>query len=318
MIGPLVGLRHALWTPIEGRGHLRGVLLTDTRRKQTAMPRDLAEAVAAELALALEFEQEQHLARERQADVRLSKQILGALGGSASADTILSQLVASCTEDSADRSGAGASFAVIGHRPAKRERSLQPGGDGVCLGKRRSGSGPAPSSGNRSQACGGPLSRPDKCWERSLPRPGPRTGLARLVAIPLLSAAETLGVLVAGISQKTASLATLERLELRASLAVSALERRRQRAEQDPAHARRHALLEFSPEPTVLLDALGNIASLNRSARVLLEESSRRANAGIPERASTRRRLAKNPSGRSAAVSPICSARGNSRASKNG
>ena len=100
-----------------------------------------------------------------------------------------------------------------------------------------------------------------------------KDGLARLVAIPLLSADETLGVLVAGISQKTSSLGTLERLELRASLAVCVLERRRRRAEQNRRSARRHALLEFSPEPTVLLDARGNIASMNRSARILLEES---------------------------------------------
>jgi signal transduction histidine kinase/CheY-like chemotaxis protein len=80
-------------------------------------------------------------------------------------------------------------------------------------------------------------------------------------------------VLVAGISQKTSSLATLERLELRATLAVPALERRRLRAEQIRRTARRHALLEFSPEATVLLNPQGNIAGLNRSAKALLEET---------------------------------------------
>jgi signal transduction histidine kinase/CheY-like chemotaxis protein len=271
MIGPLVGLRHALWTPIEGNGHLRGVLLTGSRRKLPAMPRDVAEAVAAELALALELEQEQRLARERQADVRLSKQILGALGGNASADAILEQLVASCTEESAGGSGAGASFAVIGHRPARTPLSV------------------APAEMEFAWESG------DQAWTRSIereplaslwrtafetrkvlgaepPAAWLKEGLARLVAIPLLSAGEALGILVAGVSQKTASLAMLERLELRASLSVSALERRRHRAEQVRRTARRHALLEFSPEPTVLLDALGNIANLNRGAKLLLEQ----------------------------------------------
>ncbi len=272
MIGPLVGLRHALWTPIQGNGHLRGVLLTGSRRKHPAMPRDLAEAVAAELALALELEQEQRLARERQADMRLSKQILGALGGNASADTILEQLVASCTEESADGSGAGASFAVIGHRPARKPLSVAPvemefaweSGDQAWT--RAIEREPLASLWRTALETRRVLgTEPPSAWSKE--------GLARLVAIPLLSAGETLGVLVAGISQKTASLALLERLELRASLSVSALERRRHRAEQARRTARRHALLECSPEPTVLLDALGNIASLNRSAKVLLEES---------------------------------------------
>ena len=272
MIGPLVGLRHALWTPIEGRGHLRGVLLTGTRRKQAAMPRDLAQSVAAELALALEFEMEQRFARERQADVRLSKQILGALAGSASAEEILSQLVASCTEESADGSGAGASFAVLGHRPARAPILGSPPEmefaweSGDTDWTRAIAREPLSSLWRAALDAGQVLGEePPASWAKA--------GLARLVAIPLLSATETLGVLVAGISQKTASLATLERLELRASLAVSALERRRQRAEQIRRTARRHALLEFSPEPTVLLDARGNIANLNRSARILLEET---------------------------------------------
>jgi signal transduction histidine kinase/CheY-like chemotaxis protein len=272
MIGPLVGLRHALWTPIEGNGHLRGVLLTGSRRKHPAVPRDVAEAVAAELALALELEQEQRLARERQADLRLSKQILGALGGSASPDTILAQLVASCTHESADESGAGAAFAVIGQlptnsqipvAPAEMEFSWESGDTAWTHAMERE---PLASLWRAALEARKVLgAEPPAAWSKG--------GLARLVAIPLLSAGDALGVLVGGIPQKTASLGMLERLELRASLSVSALERRRHRAEQVRRAARRQALLEFSPEPTVLLDALGNIASLNRSAKLLLEES---------------------------------------------
>src|SRR5208282_1820496 len=111
-------LRHALWTPIEAKGRLRGLILTGSRRKQATLPTELAESVAAELALALEFEQEQRLARERQADVALTKSVLSSLGSNVSPDTVLSQLAASCTEVRNDASGAGASFAVIGQRRA--------------------------------------------------------------------------------------------------------------------------------------------------------------------------------------------------------
>jgi signal transduction histidine kinase/CheY-like chemotaxis protein len=271
MIGPLVGLRHALWTPIEGKGHLRGVILTGTQKKQTAMPRELAESVAAEIALALEWEQEQRFAWERQADLRLSKQILAALSGGASPDTVLSQLAASCSENLADPSAVGASFAVIGHWP--RQASSAPGHaqmdfaweSGDSAWTRAVAREPLASLWRGALKTGKVLgAEPPVTWSKE--------GLARLVAIPLRSAENVLGVLVAGISQKTSSLATLERLELRASLAIFALERRRLRAEQIRRTARRHALLEFSPQATVLLDARGNIASLNRSAKVMLEE----------------------------------------------
>lgn len=272
IIGPLAGLRNALWTPIRGKNHLRGVLLTATRSKQTSLPRELAESVAAELALALELEQEQRLARERQADVRLSKHILAALGGSVSADTILSQLAASCTEDSVDGAGAGASFAVIGNW-ATRALNAAPcaemefdweSGDASWTGAvgREPLASLWRSAFEARQSVG---IEPPASWSKD--------SLARLVAVPLLVAGEPLGVLVAGIPPKASSLATLERLELRASLAAAALERRKLHAEKIRRTARRKALLESSPEATVLLDARGNVASLNRSARILLEDA---------------------------------------------
>ncbi len=271
MIGPLIGLRQVLWTPVEGKGHLRGVVLTGSRRKQPCMPRELAESVAAELALALEWEQEQRLARERQADVRLSKQVLAALSAGTSPDTVLSQLAFSCTEIPSEASGAGAAFAVIAQLPSRGSVSSPScimdfaweSGDSAWTGAVERE--PLATLWRAAVEAGNVLgAEPPASWSKA--------GLASLVAIPLLSGEETLGVLVAGISQKTPPLATLERLELRASLAVAALERRRVRAEQIRRTSRRQTLLEFSPEATVLLDAQGHISSLNRSAKLLLEE----------------------------------------------
>ena len=283
MIGPLVGLRHALWTPIEGLGRLRGVILTGTRKKHTAMPRELAESVAAELALALEWQQEQRFARERQADLRLSKQILAALSGGVSPDTILSQLAASCTESPTDDpSAVGASFAAIGHQPAPTPNAAGPAEMDFAWA---SGDSRWTSAVERE-----PLARlwrsafeAGKVLGEDPPATWSKEGVARLVAIPLRSAEKAIGVFVAGISQKTSPLATLERLEFRATLAVSALERRRLRAEQIERSARRQALLECSPEATVLLDAQGHIAGLNRSAKVLLEEKRGERIPGTPE-----------------------------------
>ena len=90
--------------------------MTAARGKQTALPRDAAESVAAEIALALEREQEQRLARNDRRILRSAQEIT-ALAERASADTILSQIAASCTEESPNGAGAGAAFALIGHRP---------------------------------------------------------------------------------------------------------------------------------------------------------------------------------------------------------
>ncbi len=272
MIGPLVGLRQALWTPIEARRRLYGVLLIGSLGKQAKFHRDLAESVAAELALTLEWEEEKRLARERQVEVRVSRQILVALASGTSADTILSQLAASCTEDPAAASGAGAAFAVIGQQRPHAQESTAPGAmefdwesgntDWTHAIERE----PLVSLWRGALEAGHVLgAEPPVSWAKE--------GLARLVAIPLIASGESLGVLVAGVRQKNSSLSTLERLELRASLAVSALERRKLQAEQVRRAARRQALLEWSPEATALLDIRGNITGLNRSAMVLLEDA---------------------------------------------
>jgi signal transduction histidine kinase/CheY-like chemotaxis protein len=271
MIGPLVGLRQALWIPIEGNGILRGVLLAGSIGKRAALDRGRAESVAAELALALAWEEEKRLARERQVEVRVSREILAALGNSTSTDMILSQLAASCTEDPAAAWGAGAAFAVIGHLRAGAKESGAPGAMEFAW-----------ESGDSAWTHAVEREPLESLWRGALkagrvlgtetPVAWSKAGLARLVAIPLTASGESLGVLVAGIRQKNSSLSTLERLELRASLAAAALERRRLHAEEVRRAARRQRLLEWSPEATFLLDVRGNLAGLNPSARVLLEE----------------------------------------------
>jgi hypothetical protein len=114
MIGPLMELRRAMWVPIESRGRLRGVLLAGSRSKHGEMPRELFESAAAELALAIELEDEQRVAREQHGDLGVVKGILAGLGGTTGADAILGDLVANCTAASKDGSGLGAVFAAIG------------------------------------------------------------------------------------------------------------------------------------------------------------------------------------------------------------
>ena len=271
LIGPLIGLRRVLWTPILRSGHLRGVILAGSAKNIDTLPRELTESVAAELALALNLADDQHLAHGRHHDLRLTQRFLSALCGDASADSILSQLVANCTEAPADRSGSGAAFAIIGHLPM----TLPSGGTTAPEMEFSWESGD--TSWTRSAGREPLLS----LWRKALearhvvgadPPALSRDGLERILAIPLISGSDTLGVFLAGLLPKSSTLRALERLELRASLAAVALERRRSKADKVRRAIRRQSFLELSTDPTVLIDSVGVTTGLNPSARALVEE----------------------------------------------
>src|SRR5258708_30547560 len=98
ILGPLLELRRALWVPVESHGHLRGLILAGSKRLSSAISRHTPELVAAELALALEREEEQHLARDRQADLAVTRQMLQALGAGTAHEASLQQLAESCVK----------------------------------------------------------------------------------------------------------------------------------------------------------------------------------------------------------------------------
>src|ERR1700686_5248432 len=114
VIGATVGLSHAVWVPVETQGHLRGVILAGTRKKHAALPRTLAATVAAELALALEVEEERRVSRERLQDFATVRRALAALAGTESPETILRTIVEDCTARGDSGLGPDAVFAAVG------------------------------------------------------------------------------------------------------------------------------------------------------------------------------------------------------------
>jgi len=102
-------------------GHLRGVLFAGQRKKQAHLPRALLESVAAELALALELEDERRLARERQQDSQCVRTVLAALAGPNSMGDILTDILQDCTRQGANESGPAAIFAAVGRPLGARE-----------------------------------------------------------------------------------------------------------------------------------------------------------------------------------------------------
>src|SRR5215470_12941440 len=68
LVGPIAGLRSAIWAPVQHAGRIRGVLLAGTFLSHGEMAKLRLEAMAAGLAVALNLETEKKLAGERYAD----------------------------------------------------------------------------------------------------------------------------------------------------------------------------------------------------------------------------------------------------------
>jgi signal transduction histidine kinase/CheY-like chemotaxis protein len=232
MIGALIEMRRALWVPLRVHAQLRGVLLAGSRKKQAHLPRALLESVAAELALAMELEDERRLARQRHQGFR---RLLAALASSESPSDILARIVRDCTDNANHESEPTAVFAAIGrlvdsaktgksaiHPPEKSMRFAWQSG---------------PAAWIRTLE-GEDLS---VVWRRALESHGvsgsepriasPSGEVVRVVAWPLEAGGETLGALVAGVRSSAASLGALEELELSAALAGPALLRLRRSEE---------------------------------------------------------------------------------------
>lgn len=261
VIGALVEMRRVLWVPIETGGHLRGVILAGTRKRHAVLPRNLAEAVAAELALALELEGERRLSRERQQDFLSVRSALSSVGGSDFPEKILQVLVEECVGNGKSGLGLGSVFAMVGQcAPRNGGDRAEPGAAEAGKQERESVSGGEMQfrwcSGDAAwirAAASEPLSL---VWRRALEtqrmvgiEPAgvwSHREVARFVAFPLRGGGDDLGVLVVGMRRGTASLGMLERLELRAALAASALLHQTQAAKAILQEARHKTAMESS------------------------------------------------------------------------
>jgi signal transduction histidine kinase len=278
IIGPLIELRRALWVPIGRKGRLVGVLLAGSRSRHGELPRELFESAAAELALAIDLEEEQRVSGERQADLCMVRQALVGFGGTRPADELLADLVDGCTAGVAGGHGLGATFAVIGCATegaedsgvAQKVQFHWKSGDSFWT--REIESPPAAEIWRKAmetRRLTGDV--PDARFTRDR--------VSRIVAIPLEAEGKLLGILVAGLSPATASPAVVERLELRAALAATALEGWRRSKEEARQTAWRNSILDSGTHATVLLDEEGRIAGLSAGAKTLLSEQTGRENA---------------------------------------
>jgi signal transduction histidine kinase/CheY-like chemotaxis protein len=273
IIGPLVELRRILWTPIERNGNLKGVILAGSRNNHLLIPRGAVDTVAAELALTLGLQEEQEAARIRTTDVKISRYVLKILRGGGSAESALTYLVGSCTGMLESESSFAAEFAMIGTVDPDAEFGDRPqaafqwkNGDAVWT----SSGGSEPLAGIWRSALRTRRVAGDK------PQPSGQFGrIARIVAFPLEFEAQLLGILVVGLPQSAISLATLDRLELRAELAAAALWWKKRNDQEARQAEWQQALLDSSGDASFLLDEGGRILASSHAARELLGHASK-------------------------------------------
>jgi signal transduction histidine kinase len=273
ILGPTLGMRHLLWVPVFGQNLLRGLILVAAQDAGGPLPRVLAEEVAAELALALEVEEQSRLARERKADLQLTSRVHTLLAENADPDNILAELAETCTRSDGPE-GVGAVFALIGERRTGLAVAAPSGARAEERLRIRALSGD-PAWGHSVEQ--GPL---EMFWRQAVEtvqvtgaEPGAlplARNIARVVAIPLTSEGAARGVLLAGLPRGRTSMESLERLEHRALLATQVLQQKERRSERARGETWRLALLESKEHPVALLDRSGFLKGMSQGARKLL------------------------------------------------
>ncbi|HZC65934.1 MAG TPA: hypothetical protein VE545_05130, partial [Candidatus Dormibacteraeota bacterium] len=274
LISILMDLRKVLWVPIGIRGGLQGVILCGARDERSTLPLVHAQHVAAELALHLLREEERGVARVRSADMDLTRRVHAELESGANSELVLAGLADSIV--SGEAVGVGAAFASIGILPENGDtregkREIPPGsvefrwksGDQDLL---RMAEGAAAS----------------ETWQKALrdrhavgtaPQSlGMHATVARIVAAPIEAGGEPCGVLLAGLYQRGASLASLERLQYRASLAGLAMAKLARERKETRIAERERAGLAATRERLLLLDERGCVAALSSAAAELLTD----------------------------------------------
>ena len=296
ILGSLVELRRAVWAPVGSRTRLRGVVLAGLRNKHRALPVALVESVAADLALAVELEEERRIARQRKADLAVGSRLLVDLAKCGPIDSIFTRLVDSCTEAAPGGDGLGAVFAVLRTRQDSRacppllesrnalvaERALSSSDHSGIQRLLREQTTPCWQSGDAAWLYAIKCQPLSSIWQRageardtlvigsSAGIAWPRGNVARLVAIPLRACNEFVGVFVAGLRPDTSISKGVERFERHAELAATALALRRHASQIALERARQRAILQDDRAATIIVEDGGQIGALSQGARELL------------------------------------------------
>jgi len=266
---PLEGMRRAIWVPVRAEHQLAGVLFAATHKLHGPLPREAMEGCAAELGAVLSLDALTANMRAAQRDLALAKEIWSELAHAPSLDRTLQQIVRSAVNLS-DGLQSIAPFAMIGLLPGRvfaqvsREAPLEfswVAGDNLWA---RAAMGEPASALWRGAMQNGKTVGVE--WKTS----PARREVRRLVAIPLRVLGDVVGVLVAGLAQSAATLANVERLELRARLVEVALALSARKDAGSATLDYAQLFVDRAGEPLFLLNAKLEITRASETGRKLL------------------------------------------------
>jgi PAS domain-containing protein len=260
MIGPLAGMRSAVWLPLRIHGRTLGLALVAYARPYRALHTETLQTLADELALAVAGQRDRELSRLRRAELASRGQLQRAILRGAPADKILPETAREAARYSR------AEFVALGRKAAGRMRFDDFEGPREWIPWIQE----EPYSGVWGTALeeGRRVSVDLRGLETCRPR-GDLFGSERVswaVAIPLEVRGARLGVLLAGLASAAEPIEEFESLESYAALAAAALWEEHHRALLADAETSFRALLESSGEWILILDREGVIREANRAA----------------------------------------------------
>lgn len=263
LIGPMMEMRRTVWVPVRQGGRTLGVLFAATRQRGNPLGAAALQSVAAELAMALSAVRERETRLEHQADLALARETLRQVLRGAPASTLLQAIVENCVER------VGTEFAAIGRGKGQEVEFAWM--SGALNWATVLESEPARGLWRKAIEEGRVVGSEAYHWELLAAGEATRFGeLARIVTLPLEVHGERCGVLVVGLRKSRETLAMLERLELRASLASAAYSSEVFLQEIRESATRHHQWLQTTPQWILVLGEDGLILGASRAARELL------------------------------------------------
>jgi signal transduction histidine kinase/FixJ family two-component response regulator len=263
-IGPLTGMRSAVWIPLRVRGSAFGLAMVSHARTQGAADLETLRVLADEIALAVGNHRNtvfrERVTEEHRAQLRLLRAILCGV----SADSLVPQIAR------AVRQHLAAEFVVLGRgsAPALHSECWDGGAEWLPLLRQE----PVSELWREvfEQGREGELAGKNLPASLGASAEGTPAVLDRIVAVPVEVRDRVHGVLMAGFSRSEDPSENSARLGSYGLLVASALDREAARADRTAASETLRRMIEASEECLAVVDENGKIREASRAAAALL------------------------------------------------
>lgn len=263
-VGPLLGMRSAIWIPLRVRGSTLGLAMVSYAQTRASAPLERLPALADEISLAVAHNRESRRSSQWAEALRAQGRLTRAILCGVSVDSILPQVAR------AARQFTHAEFVAVAR--AETSPLFAEGWDGRIEWRTVLAEEPFLRAWRAVLAEGREIeigAEAVRVMPRKLPD-GAFPVLARLTAIPLVVRNQTAGLLAAGFTAPEDASEARVRLEAYALLAASALEE--EAARNDRTHFANclRQMVEASSEWLVAIDDAGRIRGASSAARAAL------------------------------------------------